>query len=329
MFGEAHGNTFDVRLAELVRQSLEQHTATKPVMVREMANNHALVILHDVLYKNKEPLSSREAKDAVSWVRAEDPARYHKLQALMHAGWDWPKAPVTKLMNFAAWLENGNDIRLIDITMTRGEKLDADEPATADFIRRFKNQDIKSIWDIKAGDIGGIRLRNLWMIDEVKKILAEDAQTAARKTILAQFGFSHLAGRKGGCPYAESLHGLFSAAAGNTAQLIAVFSEHEDVTIRNLLSEDMRQALDTENTVIVRGSRVVENTDSIWSRHSYAEEIDLLGKLSGSDPGIRDQKEYDAFRRQFELAAIDEVHAMVRDYRMHGSPGTKASSYKP
>jgi len=283
MLGETHSNIAHVRLAELVRRGLTEAGIHKPVMAVEEQHNLTECLLprfysHELF----SPFRAAVAQ-ALPALKINDPSRYHRLQALGNASVFWPQAPVTRLENFTTWINDNTTIRMVDIAMTLDGYLDCTDPETNAFITT-NTQNPGPDPDTQQAPIDGVepegmRLRNLWMMQQL--------ETIPDPVTILQTGFAHPAGlARKGYSYADSLHGGFAKAAkqGTDSQqprVITVLPENRVITFNNFLSAAAQRAMSNPDTVILRGAGEARHFQD-EGRGSFDEEIATLQRLGGA-----------------------------------------------
>jgi len=313
LLGEAHSNITHVRLAELVRRGLAGVGIHHPVIAREERHNLAEVLL-PLLYQDESHAAFRTAAArALLFLKTNDSPHYRRLQSLCHAAWDWPGTPVTRLENFTAWHANNTTIRMVDMATTQDDYLDRADPETNAFIaantlksRSETDTQLARIHD-KAPE--GVRLRNLWM--------AQQLQGIESPVEIIQTGVAHLGGwGQEEMPYAHSLHRIFAKAAarGTNAQqtrVIALFPENHGITFNNYLSAAARQAMNNPDTIILRGTKDVRHNQNNW-HGSFNKEIAALDLFGGTQ--ITNEADYYNALAQNKAILTKELESVIQQY---------------
>ena len=322
MLGEAHDTVADVKMAELVRVSLKAAGIENPAMAVEQRHQLLEVLLPNFFPDDSLSTFRTRAAQAVSFLKIADPNRYHRLQILAYAALDWSTAPMTRLGDSSTWHDDGPDVRLIDMARTVEEYLDYADPATKTFVDTNVSSDIEDKTRIHMEFPEGVRLRNKWMVAQLRSILAEGRNRVA----ILQTGSAHLGGWKNRAySYPDSLHGIFAEAANDNIRIISVLLENYSTTFKNLLSNEALEAMNNPDTIIMRG----QNRTLHWRKWhgSFEEEIETLARISGASfkPHITTEADYHALRGEFERRLKKEVRAITKEF----APSTAKKSRRP
>ena len=308
MLGEEHGTITDVRMAELVHRGLQQAGIENPVIATETPHNFVEFLLPRFFPDNSHSTFRAQAAQALSSLKAINPARYRHLQSLTFAACMWTLAPVTRLENSSSWQDKGLDVRPIDMAKTRGDCLDYADRTAKNFIDANASPSIKDKSHILTNDEEGVRLRNKWMAMQLQSISVQN-----RVTIL-QTGSTHLGGAAGIYPYPDSLHGILAMAANNNMKIISLFPENHGDTFKNFLPRAAKNAMNNPDTIILCGQDETQH----WRNRCdlFEDEIKTLTRISGPSfrPRIRTEYDYHALRGEYEQQLKNEIRAATEEF---------------
>jgi len=315
MLGEEHGTINHVRMAELLRIGLHRAGIANPVMAEEMSAPFLMEELLSIFPEDSQGAFHTRVMQALKFLEKDDPARHHRLQATMMVAWDSTVTPITRLENMSIWLDEGVDIRLVDIMKTTARHINSADPATGAFIDAHSVPDITDKTQINTTSVEGMRLRNLWMAAQLRTILSEDKS----RVVILQTGGSHIGGRQPtGYPYRHALHGLLANAAHDNVKVLTVFQECYGVTFKGFLPVKTQKAMNNPNTIIVRGSYEDQHWQGISG--SFAREaraLEIFAKRSGmpeAAPHIKNRDDYDARLNKNRGILIKEIEAVTAQY---------------
>jgi len=326
LFGENHSMVSHVRLAELARGALETVGITDIAIAREQVHNLSEYFLthyfseyfSDMKGQEKEAFQT-QAIEALRALKKEDPAHYHKINALFHAAGDWPQASLTKHENVTAWRAQGVSMRLIDITSTNDDYIDSSEPETKAFLVQtpLVLENIIEIGTISITRPKGMHLRNLFMAAQMQEILKEKEEPAV---LLVQTGLDHLGGReKNGELYENSLHALLHSAENKeqNIKILSIFPETARATYNKLLSTTAHAAMNNPDTLVLRGLNSVRHRQG--EAGSFPEEAQALhslynasGKI-GTAPRLNGKEDYSASLEEMKEQVRQEVRQLVAE----------------
>jgi len=324
LFGEEHSTVSHVRLAELARGALETAGITDITIAREQVHNLSEYFLTHYFSKyfpdmegQEQEVFQTQAIEALRALKKEDPARYHKINALFHAAGDWSYTPVTKHENFSNWLEKNIPVRLIDIAKTDGYReryIDSSEPETKAFLVQtpLVLENIIETGTISITRPKGMHLRNLFMAAQIQEILKEKEGPAV---LLVQTGLAHLGGReKDGKLYENTLHALLHSAENKeqNIKILSIFPEIErSLTYNKLLSTTAQAAMNNPDTLVLRGLKDVglwlSSSEEVQALHSL---YNASGKV-GTTPQLNGKEDYFASLEEIKEQVRQEVRQLV------------------
>jgi hypothetical protein len=299
MLGEEHGKAAHVRLGEFVRQGFRRAGIANPVMALEQRYNLLELLLSRFFPEDVQADFRGHIAAALTALKDEDPSRYHHLQTLTHAAWSWSFSPAANLANFSAWLDEGADVRLIDMAITDEGFLDYNDRGTASLIDAGILTDVADKKYIHATSKEGVRLRNLRMAAQLRDILAQ------KNVVIFQAGFIHLVGdQREGYPYNDSLGGIFAAAASDNIRVISLIPGNHGFDFENILPTDARAPMNNPDTIVLRGENAMLHQQP--SLGSFEEEIAALKSFARASntpeasPRFDNASSYNALRGKFE-----------------------------
>lgn len=295
--GEAHTNISHVRFAEELRAAIAKDKNLsayfdKTVIAQENDYNSFEFYVPELFSELKYSFN------AVAYyaLRETNPVAYHELNALTSAACNWPQAPVARLENTITWIENKQDIRMVDMALAPNKKdIDLYDLKTRAWLQRLDPQikkEIKAVGEkINSRGPLGMWLRNLWMAEQIKKIDA--------KLILLQTGRIHLGGSEGD-PYAQSLHSILQSSG---IRVVTIYPEYNNLTFKNSVPPNGQAAMDNPDTIIIQGG-CEDYHDTRDKMCSFEQEIETLNRRAKaqrtSAPKIQTRAQYDALLQEFQ-----------------------------
>lgn len=270
--GETHAVSAHTRLAELVRQGLK-HAGIGNFIIVEEAQYKLLEKLLPRLFPHEEMHFYFRSAQALSLLEENDPKRYNRLQALALSAFDNSMSSLTNIANLTTWLKEAVDVRLIDISK-EGGYLDMRDDRTAIFVNDHASKDTDDKTYIATTDTEGIRLRNLWMAEHMRKILQQT------DIVILQTGNTHLDGHVSTTnhqEYEQSLHALFHDKMEHNIRFLTVFQEFSPFTTFKNIAPSGQAVMNNPDTLILRGG------NSYWaSEFQLEKEITMLKDISNA-----------------------------------------------
>lgn len=271
MVGERHDTISHVALSSLLRYGLKAvGNEDKPALALE--NNHNLSeFFVSKAYKKQSPSAYHRIYRILQDMKKDSPEDYRHIHALNYAGAKWLQTPVTKLESVSSWLREESPVHMIDLALIRSNKpgkIDMKDPDTAELVKSHRKP-INFLLNEKFHK-GSMRLRNQWMMANLQTISNDNDIT------FLQTGLAHLGGDSArNVAYEYSLHNLAQDIRHN-AKIITVMPEDQKFTFARL-PKQAKKAMDTPNTVIIRGGNDTRHLRKLCS--SVNEEIATLSKI--------------------------------------------------
>jgi len=193
------------------------------------------------------------------------------------------------------------------MALEKSYQIDINDPETAEFVKTHSREKGASLC---AHFPNGARLRNLWMMTNLQKIIND------HDVAFSQTGISHLGGfQEANDPYTNSMYKL-GTEIDHTVKIITVFPEHEDenLTFATLLSPEAQRAMNNPDTVIIRGgNETCHEQGEIGSLDEEAAELREIFKASGlpyNDLSV-DEGDYENKRKAMETALRSELELII------------------
>lgn len=311
MLGEEHNTVAQVRLIELVRQGLRDAGIENPVIAVEEPNDLLEEKLQSFFPGGAQKTFRDNAERTLANLKQVDTRQYRRLQAMASAGATWNETPLTNLENKNSWLQDGLDIRLIDIASEKGH-LNTNQPEAAAFIAA-NTHDATEHTNIKTLAAEGMRLRNLWMATTLHGIIAEKDT----RIILLQAGTGHIGGYLPvGWDYINSLHRFLTDAANDdNFKVVSVFQESHDTHFDADLSTPARLAMDTTDTVIIQPGmdtrHIVKYAGSFEGEAEALVNIADISNMPQASPVLKNATDTEMLRRKFLDALKKELETLI------------------
>lgn len=321
LLGELHDTVDHVYAPEALRQKMERAGIEPPVIALEQRYNLLQATRNHFFPGNSEEHEDFRARavQALYALRSANPAHYNRVQAMAQAALGSPYAPVTRLSNFTTWIEDNADVRFVDLARNGKEYLDVLNPGTAAFIDEHgRKEDIPDRTKIHAADPEGMRLRNLFMAQQLRAILQE------APIVILQPGLSHVGGnRVKNIPYAGSLHALLTKeAADGGIRVLTVFMETNGIAVENTVPAEGHTAMNGRDTITLRGSSGEQHDQMRFG--SFEEEASALASFARASgnrqpPAVQNEIDYRARLKQNETTVMEEATDIVRIYAPRSS----------
>lgn len=322
MLGEEHATISEVFFAEALRHGLKKAGIEKPVIAVELPHN-LLEMFLPLLPANiigEEPL--QKTRNALTTLKQSDPKAYNNLQTLVCSACKWGATPITRLENLTTWHADTVDIRSIDLVSKMKGPLDYTDPTTRDYITKYAaSGDAVDAENIDARSPDGLRLRNIFMAQQINTILSEE-QT---RVVILKTGKWHLGGnnQKGG-DYINSLHGRLTTPDPKMGlhldpaqtRLISVFPENWGEGFEQTPPPEAQSAMNNPDTILIRGAVEARHNQNHSFCGSFAEEIETLTALFNKNgtgtPSIASKVDYNTALEQNRMTlrqALQDLHA--------------------
>lgn len=285
MLGEEHATISEVFFAEALRHGLKKAGIEKPVIAVELPHN-LLEMFLPLLPANiigEEPL--QKTRNALTTLKQSDPKAYNNLQTLVCSACKWGATPITRLENLTTWHADTVDIRSIDLASKMKGPLDYTDPTTRDYITKYAaSGDAVDAENIDARSPDGLRLRNIFMAQQINTILSEE-QTLV---VILQTGKRYLGGHdQEGDAHIDSLHGLLTIPNPKMGlhldpaqtRLVSVFPESWGEHFEQTLLPEAQSAMNTPNTILIRGAVNTCHIKNHPDFPSFTKEIETLTEL--------------------------------------------------
>ncbi len=314
--GEVHSASAHARLAELVRQGLKRYGIRDSVIAQEVHYNLLEKFLLR-LFPDEKKNFYLGVTQALPLLELNDPVRYNKLQVLALRALGNSLNSLANIANLTTWLKEGVDVRLIDISKA-GTYLDMGDNRTAAFVNSHASKDIDEKTYISTTETEGMRLRNLWMAEHLRKILLQT------DIVILQTGNTHLGGNINGvylAEYGQSLHALFNNATEDNIRFLTIFQEYSTLTMFKNIALSGQTVMNNPNTLILRGG------NSYWrSDFQLEKEITVLKEISDAS-GIPEatspfesEEDFHAQNTKDKQTFREELENVILTYSPHVYP---------
>lgn len=321
LLGELHDTVDHVYAPEALRQKMERAGVEPPAIALEQRYNLLQATRAHFFPGNSEEREDFRARavQALYALRSANPAHYNRVQAMAQAALASPYAPATRLSNFTTWLEDNADVRFVDLARNGKEYLDVVNPGTAAFIDEHgRKEDIPDRTKIHAGSPEGMRLRNLFMAQQLRAILQE------APVVILQPGLSHVGGNQvKNISYAGSLHALLTKEfEDDRVHVLTIIMETNGVTFENTVPGKGHTAMNNRDTIILRGSSGEQHDQMRFG--SFEEEVAAIASFARASgnrqpPVVQNETDYRDRLKKNEITVIKEATDIVGIYAPHSS----------